>query len=133
MGVLYSQSRDEAAAWQILIATAAQCTPPGSLTFAYPYAPAVYTLTGTRNATRIDWALPQVHSAAQFQAAADAVQNSDVRCIYYLPLSPQVFKDNPYFDPAAYSQEFDALNALLTRGFKPAGRAGYAEVYQRAP
>ena len=129
-GVLWSVSPEEATYWSGLYRAAAQLTPAGSATFAWPYSPSFYVLSGTVNVSRSDFLVPGWQASDQVKKAAESLAKVDT--IYHFPLSPTLLVDYPNIDPATFERQGQQDTEILTQGFTLAPPLGAAQVYQRS-
>lgn len=130
-GTLYSRHPQQAAAMQALYEATARLTPPERETFAWPFAASLYSMTLTRNPTRLDFMVPGWQDLEQASAVATTLGQRQVSVIYYFPLDEGIFRDYPALDPERFQKEMTAVNAVITESYEPYARAGSAIIYRR--
>lgn len=128
-GILWANDLYEAEAFTQLYRTAAILTPPGTKTFAWPYAVGFYVLSGTHNASRSDFLVPGWQGSEQVRKASASLQ--DVDTIYFFPLDPNVLADYPNIDPSTFESQIQEMSSLITAGFQSQGQVGPATIYRR--
>jgi len=128
-GRLWSNSPGQAQGLNQLYGVAGQLTPPGTRTFAYPYAAAFYFLSQTRNATRYPVLVPLLYPR---EAAERATREREgVPVIYRFGLATEVVaSDYPTVSAADFGAELKAFDALLLEGYELQGTAGPAEIWR---
>ncbi len=129
-GQLWTNSPAQAESLNQLYGVARQLTPPGTRTFAYPYAASFYFLSQTRNATRYPVLVPLLYPRSASSLAAE--QREGCAVIYRFGLDAAgIASDYPTVSPAAFEEELQAFDALLLQGYQLQGRAGAAAIWRR--
>ena len=128
-GVLWSRDPGEARAVTELYSVANKLTPPGSRTFAWPFAASFYVLSQTVNPTRLDFLVSGWQSEAQVESVVRDLSSVDY--IYLFPLDPAALSDYPNINPDVFHKESLKYQSLLTEDFEPVALAGAATVFHR--
>lgn len=129
-GRLWTNSPAQAEGLNRLYGVARQLTPPGTRTFAYPYAASFYFLSQTRNATRYPVLVPLLYP----RAAAERAQLEREGCpvVYRMGLSSQaISSDYPTVSAVAFEAELEAFDHALLMGYRFQGTAGPAAIWRR--
>lgn len=118
----------QARALQEVYREAIRLTPPGSVTFAYPYASAFYPLSGTRNATRYPVLVPVLYSREEMQTALDQLDSAKPHFIYHYVLGMEVLKDYPTVDPARFKSEMDWFDDQIASRYSLEKQIGAVQI-----
>ncbi len=128
-GVLWSRQPDLAEHYRELYRTAARLTPPGTRTFAWPFAASFYVLSQTINPSRLDFMAAGWQDAAQAQAVEQTL--TDVQYLYYAPIPREVLVDYPNIDPDVFEREIQNQLKIVTRNYQPYARIGQVIIFRR--
>lgn len=130
-GTLWARSLPLAQSYQGLCATAFKLTPPGSKTFAWPYAAAFYFLAAVDNPSRLDFLVPGWQEDGQTDVVLQALLDNKVEYIYRCPLGEDVLKDYPNVDPKFFEEGIEHQLEVFGRAYEMVGRVGGYEIYRR--
>lgn len=128
-GLLWCRDVDQARSLGQLYAMAWRLTPPGTVTFAWPYAASFYVLSQTKNPSRVEFLTPGWQDLEQAKDAASSL--SGVTYLYYLPLDPHFFVDYPMLNPETFQAGIKEYGRLLYEGFMPKDQLGPIVIYER--
>lgn len=129
-GRLWSNDPARAEGLNQLYGVAHQITPPGTRTFAYPYAASFYFLSQTGNATRYPVLVPLLYPRSAAERAAREREGCSV--VYRFALAvDSVANDYPTVSPGRFGEELRAFDQLLLQGYTLHGTAGPAQIWRR--
>lgn len=131
-GTLYAGSPEEANLYNDVLSLAAQLTPPGTPTIAYPYASAFLFASGVRNAARPPVLVPVLYPIESAREARQRMDELGVTTVYQFPVSPEgIASNSPTVTPSRFLESSRAFDDVLLSGFAPIQQFGRAAVVYR--
>lgn len=130
-GTLYCSTPAQAGPLQALYDTAARLTPPGTVTFAYPYATEFYYLSGTRNATRFPLLVPFLDSHEELEQAIQQLETARPQYVYRFPCNASTVIDYPTVDVPKFLAELAWLDEQILHNYARMSSVGPYEIWQR--